>query len=156
MHRIIRLQRCYLSTKIKSKEQQSLLEKQLADPKRAKWIAKIKRYDDDGNKIDKKGKKKKKKDKDKKREKEDGLSAEVLNMLLNKTSYTESEIHKWYANFVEECPSGKLSKAHLQRLFKRVFPIGDSEHFCDFIFRLFDEDQNNILEFKEFLQVSHF
>ena len=54
----------------------------------------------------------------------------------------------------DECPSGKLSKAHLQRLFKRVFPVGDSENFCDYIFRLFDDDGNNVLEFKEFLQVS--
>ena len=53
-----------------------------------------------------------------------------------------------------ECPSGKLSKTHLQRLFKRVFPVGDSENFCDYIFRLFDDDGNNVLEFKEFLQVS--
>ena len=55
---------------------------------------------------------------------------------------------------MEECPSGKLSKAHLQRLFKRVFPVGDSENFCDYIFRLFDDDGNNVLEFKEFLQVN--
>ena len=53
-----------------------------------------------------------------------------------------------------ECPSGKLSKTHLQRLFKRVFPVGDSENFCDYIFRLFDDDGNNVLEFKEFLQVN--
>ena len=57
-------------------------------------------------------------------------------------------------NFMTECPSGKLSKTHLQRLFKRVFPVGDSENFCDYIFRLFDDDGNNVLEFKEFLQVS--
>ena len=55
----------------------------------------------------------------------------------------------------DECPSGKLSKAHLQRLFKRVFPSGDSENFCDYIFRLFDDDGNNVLEFKEFLQVNN-
>ena len=57
-------------------------------------------------------------------------------------------------NFMTECPSGKLSKTHLQRLFKRVFPVGDSENFCDYIFRLFDDDGNNVLEFKEFLQVN--
>ena len=113
-------------------------------------------FDEDGNLIEKKKKKKKKK-KDKKQKKkpvdENGLSAETLKLLLKQTSYTEEEIRKWYVNFMEECPSGKLSRAHLQRLFKRVFPIGDSEHFCDYIFRLFDDDQNNVLEFAEFLQV---
>ena len=86
---------------------------------------------------------------------EDGtLSAETLSWLLKETSYTEGEVRRWFFNFMEECPSGKLSKAHLQRLFKRVFPVGDSENFCDYIFRLFDDDGNNVLEFKEFLQVN--
>ena len=107
-------------------------------------------------------KKKKKKKKKKKRKgslsKEEldfgkGLKDEELKWLMIKTSYTEKEIQAWHVNFKEECPSGKLTKSHMQRLFKRVFPVGDSEHFCDFIFRLFDEDQNNVLEFKEFLQV---
>jgi hypothetical protein len=126
------------------------------------------KYDDEGNKIEKKSKKKKKKKKTKdekskktsnknnvyKKENEnDGLAPEDLKILMDKTTYTESEIKKWYSNFCEECPSGKLSKAHMQRLFKRIFPIGDSAHFCDYIFRLFDADQNNVLEFKEFLQV---
>lgn len=45
------------NTSIKSPEQQNLLEKQLSDPNRSKWIAQIKRYDDEGNKIDYKIKK---------------------------------------------------------------------------------------------------
>ena len=118
------------------------------------------KYDDEGNPISKKKKKKKKKKKRKgslggnEGDFGKGLKDEELKWLLLKTSYSEKEIQAWYLNFKEECPSGKLTKSHMQRLFKRVFPVGDSEHFCDFIFRLFDEDQNNVLEFKEFLQVS--
>jgi len=49
------------NTSIKSPEQQTRLEKQLSDPNRSKWIAQIKRFDDDGNKIDYKIKKNKNK-----------------------------------------------------------------------------------------------
>ncbi len=126
-------------------------------------------YDDEGNKIKKKKKRKKSKKSKKKKDAKnnnksnkgqgsqndkDVLKNEDLQFLKVKTSFSEEEILRWHANFLEECPSGKLSKAHLQRLFKKLSPFGDSEHFCSYIFRLFDADQNNVLEFKEFLQVS--
>ena len=77
-----------------------------------------------------------------------------MKQLLLKTSYNTEEIMQWHFDFLDECPTGKLSKAHLQRLFKKVFPNGDTENFVAFIFRLFDIDHSNILEFNEFLQVS--
>ena len=76
-----------------------------------------------------------------------------MKQLLLKTSYNTEEIMQWHFDFLDECPTGKLSKAHLQRLFKKVFPNGDTENFVAFIFRLFDIDHSNILEFNEFLQV---
>ena len=79
-----------------------------------------------------------------------------MKQLLLKTSYNTEEIMQWHFDFLDECPTGKLSKAHLQRLFKKVFPNGDTENFVAFIFRLFDIDHSNILEFNEFLQVSKY
>ena len=94
------------------------------------------KYDDEGNRIGKKKKKKKKKKGKRKKDdlKDDNsgnLKDEELKLLLTRTSYTEKEIQAWHVNFREECPSGKLTKSHMQRLFKIVFPVGDSEHFCD-------------------------
>ena len=36
-------------------------------------------------------------------------------------------------------------------LFTKIFPAGNAESFCDHIFRMFDSDGNNFLDFKEFL-----
>ena len=36
----------------------------------------------------------------------------------------------------------------MHSLFKRVFPGGDSESFCDHIYRIFDSDGNGYLDFK--------
>ena len=82
------------------------------------------------------------------------LTDDDMKLLLAKTGFNVEEITQWHFDFLDECPTGKLSKAHLQRLFKRVFPYGDTENFVVFIFRLFDTDRSNILEFTEFLQVN--
>ena len=156
----------------KKKEMQKLLE-QISDSEEESEESSDEdeesEYDDEGNKVEKKKdkKEKRKKDKTKKKLKElkngeggppvDGtISNETMKSLLSKTAYTEDDIKRWHFNFMQECPSAKLSKAHLQRLCKRLFPIGDCSNFCDFIFRLFDDDGNNVLEFPEFLQVSVF
>ena len=65
-----------------------------------------------------------------------------------KTKFDETRITTWYRAFVKECPDGKLTRDHLIRLFKKVFPQGDGEIFCDHIFRVFDDDGNNSLEFR--------
>ena len=40
---------------------------------------------------------------------------------------------------------------HFLGLFSKIFPTGNAESFCNHIFRLFDSDGNNFLDFKEFL-----
>ena len=84
------------------------------------------------------------------------LSDEDMKKILAVTSYNIQEVKKWHSDFLKECPDGKLNKPHLQRLFKKVFPnISNADHqsFVDFIFRMFDTDKSNILEFREFLMV---
>jgi Ca2+-binding EF-hand superfamily protein len=64
-----------------------------------------------------------------------------------KTKFDEARIRTWYQAFSKECPDGKLTRDHLTKLFKKVFPTGDGEIFCDHIFRVFDDDGSNTLEF---------
>ena len=69
-------------------------------------------------------------------------------LFILKTKFDEMRIQKWYQAFNKECPEGKLTREHLIKLFKKVFPQGDGEVFCDHIFRVFDDDSNNTLEFR--------
>ena len=125
--------------------------------------------EEDKGKIIKKKKKKKRKNKvddndDNEEEEEEleeydptTLTEEDMKKILARTSYNIKEIQKWHRDFLKECPDGELSKGHLQKLFKKVFPHvsnGDHEKFVSFIFRMFDIDNSNILEFNEFLMVS--
>lgn len=74
-----------------------------------------------------------------------------MDFIFAHTKFTEEAIRRWFGNFREECPNGKLTKNHLHSLFKKIFPGGDSEVFCNHIFRIFDSDGNGFLDFKEFL-----
>ena len=44
-----------------------------------------------------------------------------------------------------------MTRVQLEALFKKVFPGGDGVVFSDHIFRIFDDDKNNTIEFKEFI-----
>ena len=44
-----------------------------------------------------------------------------------------------------------MSRTQLEALFVKIFPVGDSKAFCDHIFRIFDDDKSNTIEFKEFI-----
>ena len=95
------------------------------------------------------------------------LSEKDLQFCLRKTKFNRKTILFWFKSFRKECPSGKLSREHLYgigkdsktilvfslilELFTKIFPCGNAETFCDHIFRLFDSDGNNFLDFKEFL-----
>ncbi|TRY61666.1 hypothetical protein TCAL_05747 [Tigriopus californicus] len=79
------------------------------------------------------------------------LTEDDLEFCLHHTNYPKENIKKWFKGFRQTCPNGRLTKAHLHSLFKQIFPNGDSEIFCNHIFRIFDNDGNGFLDFKEFL-----
>ena len=76
------------------------------------------------------------------------LTDEDLAFCLHHMNFTEDAVRNWFRNFRAECPDGKLSKEHLNGLFNRIFPEGESEVFCGHIFRSFDDDNNGFLDFK--------
>ena len=79
------------------------------------------------------------------------LTEDDLAFCLHHMNFTEEAVRNWFRNFRAECPDGRLSKEHLNGLFNRIFPEGESEVFCDHIFRIFDDDNNGFLDFKVIL-----
>jgi len=72
--------------------------------------------------------------------------------LVEKTSFTEQEIEHWYKGFIQDCPSGQLSKAEFANIYGQFFPNGDPTDFASFVFDVFDRDHSGTIEFNEFLQ----
>ena len=56
-------------------------------------------------------------------------------------------------NFVSriDCPDGKLTADSFRKIYRKCFPSGNVEEFCDHVFRSFDADKNGFIDFKEFM-----
>ncbi|KAI8799635.1 calcium-binding protein NCS-1 [Cladochytrium replicatum] len=79
------------------------------------------------------------------------LTPEQLSELERCTYFDKKELQSWYKGFLRDCPSGILDKAEFQKIYKQFFPFGDSSHFADFVFNVFDGNKNGTIDFKEFI-----
>ncbi|CAF5119638.1 unnamed protein product [Rotaria magnacalcarata] len=46
---------------------------------------------------------------------------------------------------------GKLDRKQFLRVYKRFYPEGKADKYCNFVFKAFDTDNNNWIDFTEFL-----
>ncbi|CAF1127216.1 unnamed protein product [Rotaria sp. Silwood1] len=79
------------------------------------------------------------------------LTDEDLKTLKINTQYTEEEILAWHSGFLKDCPTGKLDKKQFLNVYRRFYPEGKADKYCNFVFKAFDLDNNNWIDFTEFL-----
>ena len=53
--------------------------------------------------------------------------------------------------FQRDCPSGQLTRKKFLEVYSGFFPDGNAEKFCEHVFRTFDADHSELIDFKEFL-----
>ncbi|KAK6463730.1 hypothetical protein DFJ63DRAFT_127075 [Scheffersomyces coipomensis] len=79
------------------------------------------------------------------------LSKDDLKSLRQATYFDKRELQQWYKGFIRDCPSGQLSEEEFVKVFKQFFPFGDPVDYCRYLFQVFDVDNSNYIDFKEFI-----
>ncbi|KAI3378806.1 hypothetical protein SNEBB_000805 [Seison nebaliae] len=79
------------------------------------------------------------------------LSEAEITLLEQATGFNRSEVLNWHRGFLADCPSGKLTKKKFYEVYKQFYPHGKVEKFTEHVFRTFDTDESNKIDFSEFL-----
>ncbi|XP_077986307.1 neuronal calcium sensor 1-like isoform X1 [Glandiceps talaboti] len=80
------------------------------------------------------------------------LKPEIVEELKKKTYFTEKELIQWHKGFMKDCPSGSLSQEEFVKIYRQFFPFGDPTKFASFVFDVFDENKDGLIEFEEFIR----
>ncbi|CBY24249.1 unnamed protein product [Oikopleura dioica] len=79
------------------------------------------------------------------------LNKVAMNKLVEETNFTKQEIRHWHDGFLQDCPTGKLTKYEFAKIYQSFFPKGDPTAFAAFVFNVFDENKDGSIEFSEFI-----
>ena len=79
------------------------------------------------------------------------LNDEDLSFLKQETAMNETTILKWWNEFQTDCPNGKMTSDQLLATCNLLFPGSDSRDYKEHLMRLFDTNQDGVVDFKEFL-----
>lgn len=79
------------------------------------------------------------------------LTSEELDHLMKHTNLDRSTVKQWYSGFLRDCPTGKMNQDQFYSMYRMLIPEGNTEKFCEHVFRTFDTDNNGYIDFLEFL-----
>ena len=82
------------------------------------------------------------------------LTSKELNQLSEETGLSKISIQDWHRRFINECPTGTISKERYLNLYRSYYPRAkNSDNYAQMLFTAFDEDRDQALNFREFLRV---
>lgn len=79
------------------------------------------------------------------------LAPRTLAELRDQTNFTVEEIQDWYKEFKSKWPKGVLASEEFKKEYSTFFPLGDASEFAKHVFRVFDQNADGKLDFREFV-----
>ena len=83
------------------------------------------------------------------------LTDDDVKLLVQNTDFQEEEIREWFREFLHDCPDGILTKDKVSGMLSSILPQDNVKVVTDLIFTTFDKDNNNFIDFNEFLIATH-
>lgn len=82
------------------------------------------------------------------------LTPKDLSQLTEETGLSKLAIQDWHKRFMQECPTGNISKERYVNLYRSYYPRArNSDAYAQMLFLAFDDDRDQALNFREFLRV---
>ena len=72
-----------------------------------------------------------------------------IHKLKKESKYTTSELKRWYTNFSKRYPEGYISTGEFKKIYCKTYPNGDASAMAEQVFRLFDENRDGKIDFRE-------
>ena len=79
------------------------------------------------------------------------MDGKALRRLKRSTGLTEKEIMEKYEDFTKQFSEKGMTPSQFRRLSCAVLDESEVDNFTRKVFKMFDEDQNRLLTFEEFL-----
>ena len=79
------------------------------------------------------------------------LAPKTLAELKEQTNFTVEELQEWYKEFSSSWPKGALTVDEFKKAYSTFFPLGDASEFAKHVFRVFDQNDDGKLDFREFV-----
>lgn len=79
------------------------------------------------------------------------IAPRTLAELRDQTNFTVEEIQDWYKEFNSNWPKGVLTAEEFKKEYSTFFPLGNASEFAKHVFRVFDQNDDGLLDFREFV-----
>ena len=79
------------------------------------------------------------------------LTREDIEYLIEHTNFDSHTIREWHTAFMQDCPDGQLTLPDLKKMYRHIFPDGNTDDFCEHVMRVMDADSNGTVDFREFM-----
>lgn len=79
------------------------------------------------------------------------LSETQLDFLHKLSGYSKHKIEKLHHVFMKDCPNGFLTRKQFYKFYRLLYPYGNPVKFSNRVFNTFDQNNDNQIDFFEFV-----